>query len=320
VHETRLQLQREGNRAASRVRTTLGTRRFRAAAEAYLLISPWLFGFLTLTLGPFIASLVMSFMKWRILTPPVFIGFANYERLFLRDARFGISLYNTAYYVLLSVPSGLVVAFFVAILLNQNVKGLPLFRTLFYVPSVTSGVATAILWLGLFDARYGLINTVLRFVGIEGPLWLGSRAWAKPALVIMSLWYVGGSVVIFLAGLQGIPQHLYEAAEVDGAGSWARLRHVTFPMMTPTIFFNLIMGIIGSFQVFTSSFVMTDGGPADATLFYVLYLYRNAFEYFRMGYASALAWVFFLIVLALTLVQLAGSRHWVYYEAPTGRI
>lgn len=288
--------------------------------EGYLYISPWLFGFFTLTLGPFVTSFLMSFTKWEVLSPPVFTGLANYQRIFLHDPLPMKALYNTAYYVVLGVPSGLVLALALAILLNQNVKGLPFFRTVFYLPSVTSGVASAILWLGLFDARFGIINILLRQVGIEGPRWLGSTAWSKPALVIMRLWYVGNSVVIFLAGLQGVPQHLYEAAEVDGGGFLAKTWHITVPMMTPTIFFNLVMGIIGSFQVFTSSYVMTGGGPANSTLFYVLYLYRNAFVYFQMGYASALAWLFFLVILVFTGIQLLASRYWVYYEEPVGRI
>jgi len=288
--------------------------------EGYLYILPWLFGFLTLTLGPFIASFVMSFTKWQVLDTPVFIGLANYKRIFLDDPMPLKALYNTAYYVFLGVPGGLVLALALAVLLNQKVRGLPFYRTVFYLPAVTSGVASAILWVGLFDVRYGIINLLLRQVGIEGPRWLGSTAWSKPALVIMRLWYVGNSVVIFLAGLQGVPQHLYEAAEVDGGGFLAKTRHITIPMMTPTIFFNLVMGIIGSFQVFTSSYVMTNGGPAHSTLFYVLYLYRNAFQYFQMGYASALAWLFFLIILVFTGVQLLASRYWVYYEEPVGRI
>ncbi|MGQ9556227.1 MAG: carbohydrate ABC transporter permease, partial [Anaerolineae bacterium] len=285
-----------------------------------LYIFPWLFGFFTLTLGPFVASFVLSFTKWEVLSPPVFNGLANYKRIFLDDPLPLKALYNTAYYVFLGVPSGLVLALALAILLNQRVIGLPFYRTVFYLPAVTSGVASAILWLGLFDARFGIINTLLRQVGIDGPRWLGSTTWSKPALVIMRLWYVGNSVVIFLAGLQGVPQHLYEAAEVDGGSFLAKTWHITVPMMTPTIFFNLVMGIIGSFQVFTSSYVMTGGGPANSTLFYVLYLYRNAFVYFQMGYASALAWLFFLVILAFTAVQLVGSRYWVYYEEPVGRI
>ncbi|MHB0877467.1 MAG: carbohydrate ABC transporter permease [Anaerolineae bacterium] len=293
-------------------------RTWRSALEGYLCISPWLFGFFTLTLGPFLASLFMSFTDWPILASPRWVGLANFQRLLLVDKNFGTSMYNTAYYTFFSVPLGLVLAFFTALLLNQNVRGMPLYRTLFYVPSVTSGVATAILWSALFDARFGLINSALSAIGIRGPIWFGSRLWSKPALIFMSLWYVGGAVVIFLAGLQGISQHLYEAAEVDGADSRAKLRHITIPMMTPTIFFNLVMGIIGSFQVFTTAFVMTNGGPANSTLFIVLYLYRNAFTYFQMGYASAMAWMLFLVVLVFTGMQLAVSRRWVYYEEPAG--
>jgi len=293
-------------------------RNWRSALEGYACISPWLFGFFTLTLGPFLASFYMSFTEWPLLASPRWIGLYNYQRLLFIDKKFGISMFNTTYYTVFSVPLGLVLAFFLAILLNQKVHGMPLFRTLFYVPSVTSGVATAILWAALFDARFGLINSALAAIGIKGPIWFGSRIWSKPALIFMSLWYVGGEVVIFLAGLQGIAQHLYEAAEVDGAGSWARLRHITVPMMTPTIFFNLVMGILGSFQVFTNAFVMTNGGPADSTLFVMLYLYRNAFSYFQMGYASAMAWIFFLVLLVFTGVQLATSRRWVYYEEPAG--
>lgn len=291
----------------------------RAALEGYLCISPWLIGFFALTLGPFVASLLMSLTDWPILSSPTFVGLNNYRRLLLVDSRFGVSMYNTAFYTLFSVPLGLMLAFLIALLLNQEVRGMPLYRTLFYVPSITSGVATAILWAALFDGRFGLINTALGAIGIDGPLWFGSRTWAKPALIIMSMWYVGGQVVIFLAGLQGVPQHLYEAVQVDGGGSWARLRHVTLPMMTPTILFNLVMGIIGSFQVFTNAFVMTAGGPADATLFVMLYLYRNAFTYFQMGYASAMAWILFAVVLGFTAIQLGLSRRWVYYEEPLGR-
>jgi multiple sugar transport system permease protein len=280
----------------------------------YLFIAPWLIGFFVFTLGPFIASLFYSFTRYELLTPPEFRGLQNYNLLFRQDPRFWVSLTNTAYYSFFSVPIRMVLAFFVAMLLNQKVNGMALYRTLFYLPSVTAGVATAILWVWIFDANYGILNIGLRAIGIEGPMWLGSRVWAKPALIIMSLWNIGGTMVIYLAGLQGVPQQLYDAAAVDGAGWWRKTRHVTVPMMTPTIFFTLVMGIIGSFQVFASALVMTNGGPADATLFYVLYLYRNAFQYFRMGYASALAWVLFIIILILTLIQLWLSNRWVYYE------
>jgi multiple sugar transport system permease protein len=292
-------------------------RQLNTLIRGYLFIAPWLVGFLVFTLGPFVASLFFSFTRYELLTPPEFRGFQNYNVLFRQDPRFWVSLANTAYYAFFSVPIRMILAFFVAILLNQKVQGMAIFRTLFYLPSVTAGVATAILWVWIFDANYGLLNVGLRAIGIEGPLWLGSRVWAKPALILMSLWSIGGTMVIYLAGLQGVPQQLYDAAAVDGAGWWRKTRHVTVPLMTPTIFFTLVMGIVGSFQVFASALVMTNGGPADATLFYVLYLYRNAFQYFRMGYASALAWVLFIIILALTLIQLWLSNRWVYYEMET---
>jgi multiple sugar transport system permease protein len=289
-------------------------KRIRELLQGYLFISPWLIGFFALTLGPFLASLALSFTKWPLLQPPELVGLRNYSRMFTQDQRFTTGLYNTTYFTLFSVPARLILAFFVAMLLNQKVRGIPVFRTCFYLPSITAGVATAILWIWILNPYHGILNLALRQIGIQGPNWLGTRAWAKPALIIMSLWGIGGQMVIFLAGLQGIPESLYDAAEVDGAGWWRKTLHVTIPLMTPTILFNLVMAMIGSFQVFTQALIMTDGGPADATLFYMLHLYRNAFEYFRMGYASALAWVFFLIVFALTMLQMRLSNRWVYYE------
>ena len=289
-------------------------RRIRGLAAGYFFIGPWLIGFLAFTLGPFLASLVLSFTKWPILGKPEWVGTRNYRTLFLSDPDFRIGLSNTVFYAAFSVPGQLVIAFFVAMLLNHEVRGIPLFRTCFYLPSITAGVATAILWIWMFNPYHGLLNLGLRALGIAGPNWLGSRQWAKPALIIMSFWGIGGQMVIYLAGLQGVPEALYDAAEVDGAGWWGKTRHVTIPMMTPTILFNLVMGLIGSFQVFTTALIMTNGGPAKATLFYMLHLYRNAFVYFRMGYASALAWVFFIIVFVLTLLQLRLSDRWVYYE------
>lgn len=289
-------------------------RRIQGVTTGYLFIGPWLVGFLAFTLGPFLASFLFSFTKWPILQPPEWVGLHNYSRLFQSDPDFRIGLANTAFYVVFSVPGQLAIAFFVAMLLNQNVRGIPLFRTCFYLPSITAGVATAILWIWIFNPYYGLLNICLKALGIAGPNWLGSRQWAKPALILMSFWHIGGQMVIYLAGLQGVPEALYDAAEVDGAGWWGKTRHVTVPLMTPTILFNLVMGLIGSFHVFTSALIMTSGGPAKATLFYMLHLYRNAFVYFRMGYASALAWMLFIIVFVLTLVQLRLSDLWVYYE------
>jgi multiple sugar transport system permease protein len=205
--------------------------------------------------------------------------------------------------------------FLIALLMNQSVKLIALWRTIYYLPAVVSGVAVAMLWLWVFNPDVGLLNRFLATFGITGIGWLSSTKWALPALIIMSLWNVGGGMVIYLAGLQGIPTDLYEAAHIDGASAWRRFWRITIPMMTPVLFFQLIMGIIGTLQVFTNAFVMTQGGPSNATLFYVLYLYQNAFSFMKMGYASALAWILFLIILALTLVTFWSSNRWVYYEA-----
>jgi len=282
--------------------------------EGWLFISPWLLGLLLFGIIPFFASLYLSFTKYELLGAPEWIGLHNYQRLFFQDPRFWISLKVTLYYSVLAVPSGLVIAFVLALFLNADIVARAFFRTMFYLPSVTAGVATAFLWAYLLNPTNGLVNTLLSFVGIKGPGWIYSRQWAVPALVLMSWWGVGGTVVIYLAGLQAVPQHLYEAAEIDGASSWGRLLHVTIPMMSPTIFFTMVMGVIGSFQMFTTAYVVTNGGPADATLFYILYLFRHAFQNFNMGYASALAWVLFVIVLGITLGQLKLSGRWVYYE------
>jgi multiple sugar transport system permease protein len=233
--------------------------------------------------------------------------------MFTADPKWIKSLWNTLYFTLLHVPLIMMIAFLMALLLNRRMPGIGLFRTLFYLPSVTAGVATAILWRFIFNYRYGLLNQSLNILGIKGPNWLGSTVWAMPAFVIMSIWGFGSLMVLYLAGLQGVPRELYEAAEIDGAGGWQKMLRVTIPMISPVIFFTMIITIIGSFQVFTSAFIMTEGGPADATLFYILYLYRNAFQWLSIGYASAMAWILFLIILLLTLIQLHFSRRWVFY-------
>jgi len=286
----------------------------REARFGYLFISPWIIGFLLFVIGPLLASIWLSFTDYELFTPPVGIGFRNYQELLFKDPLYPLSLFNTVYYVIFAVPLGLIVSLLLALLVNQKVKGITVYRTIYYLPSVTSGVAISLLWLWLFNPQLGLINYILGKVGISGPGWLVEPKWAKPALIIMSLWGTGGAMVIFLAGLQGVPTHLYEASELDGANWWQKFRHVTLPMISPVILFNLIMGLIGSFQVFTQAFVMTQGGPSNATLFYVLYLFRNAFLLLRMGYAAAMAWILFLIVLVLTLFQLKFSSKWVYYE------
>lgn len=283
-----------------------------------LFITPWLITFLWFTLGPFIASIFLSFTNYRFIGLPTWIGLDNYVRLFTDDPKFIRSIINTLYYTAVHVPGIMVMAFFVAILLNQKVKGQPIYRTAFYLPSVTAGVATAYLWILLLQPN-GLVNQFLGLVGIDGPNWLTSSTWAMPALILMSFWGLGTTMIIYLAALQGIPQHLYEAASVDGAGVIRKMWHVTVPMMTPAIFLTAVLQIIGSWQVFTQALIVTNGGPRDSTLFILLHLYRTGFEYFQMGYASAIAWVLFVIILIFTIIQFGIARRWVYYEGATER-
>jgi multiple sugar transport system permease protein len=294
--------------------------------EGYLFISPWLIGFLIFAAGPILLSLFMSFTRWSLLSPPQWIGLNNYGEIFLNDPLVYKSLWNTAYYVFFSVPLGVILSLFLAILLNQQLRGMSIFRTIFFLPSVTNLVAVSILWMWILNPEFGLINRVLEIIGIEGPLWLQSEIWSKPALILMSLWGIGGGMIINLAALQGIPNELYEAANLDGASKWRKMIHITLPMISPAIFFNIVMNIIGSFQVFTQAFVMTassaqgqEGGPNNTTLFFVLYLYKKAFQQFKMGYASALAWILFIIILIFTMIQFILSRRWVYYESGEGR-
>ena len=289
--------------------------RQREALDFYIGISPWAIGFLLFGGGPIIASFVLSFMDWKILAAPHWTGFANYRHLLLGDKIFKASLGNTLYYTAFSVPLGILASMMLAFLVNQKVAGQNIFRTIYYLPSVTSGVAVALLWVWIFNANFGLINYALSLIGIRGPGWLADVRWAKPALVLMSLWGVGGGMVIFLAGLQGMPEHLYDAAKIDGAGAWALLRHLTLPMLTPTIFFMLVTSVIGSLQTFTNVYVMTNGGPGTATLMYGLYIYQNAFTFLKMGYACALSWVLFGVILGLTWLQFRVGSRWVYYEA-----
>jgi len=291
----------------------------REAMAGYMFISPWILGFLIFTLGPMIASLVLSFTDWDLLTHPSYSGLYNYSEMFKNDPRYIQSLKVTFIYSLTSVPLHLISSLLVAILLNQKIKGSALFRTILYLPSMVSGVANALLWRWMYSPEWGLINWLLGLMGIQGPPWLYSKDWALPALIFMSIWGLGQTMVIFLAGLKDIPLQLYEAAEIDGANTIQRFRYITLPMLSPVIFFNLIMGIIGSFQAFTTAQVMTGGGPSNATLLYVLYLYENAFLFFKMGYASAQAWVLFLIVVSFSLLVIKSSPMWVYYEGEMKR-
>jgi len=290
------------------------TPRRREAIAFHLFAAPWIIGFLCFTLGPMIGSFLLSFARYDIITPPSWVGLDNYRALFTSDDLVWHALRVTFTFSLGAVPLGLLISFLLAILLNQKVRGIYLYRTLFYLPSILPAVPVALLWLWIFNPNFGMLNNALAVVGISGPQWLFDEFWVIPALILMSLWGVGGSMVIYLAGLQGIPDHLYEAAEIDGAGWWVKFRQVTVPMMSPVIFFNLVMGIIGSMQTFTQVYVMTQGGPANASLVYGLYLYNNAFQYFKMGYASALAWLLFAIILLMTLLVFRSSSIWVYYE------
>lgn len=282
--------------------------------KGVLFASPWIIGFLVFTAYAVAASLYYSFCRYDILSPPQWIGLRNYSRLLTDDEVFRTSLWNTIYMVVFGLPLGLAGSLAISLLLNAKVRGIAIYRTIFYIPSLVPAVALATLWLWLLNTDIGLVNVLLRKVGITGPGWLTDPNWAKPALILMGLWGVGGSAIIYLAGLQGIPDHLYEAAELDGAGAITKLRHVTLPMLSPVIFFNLVMGLIGSFQYFTQVYIMTNGGPQDSTLFYALYLFNRAFVDLKMGYASAMAWILFLITLACTLVVFKTSARWVYYE------
>ena len=280
----------------------------------YLFISPWLFGFLVLAAGPMIYSLYMSFTDWQIFGGAEWIGLENYKNLFFDDPLFWKTLWNTFYFTFFGVPLSLVFGYLLAVLLNQKVKFMGVFRTIFYLPSIVPAVASSLLWLLIFQPEFGLANAVLDFFSLPTSNWILSESMVKPALIIMGLWGVGGGMVIYLAGLQGVPPSLYEAADIDGAGKFRKFWNVTVPMTSHVIFFNLIMGIIGSFQVFTQAYVMSNGGPNYASLFYVLYLYQNAFQFFKMGYASALAWILFLIILVFTLLQFKFFGKKVYYE------
>ncbi len=292
------------------------TLRGREAITFYLFILPWVIGFLIFTCGPIVASLVLSFAEYDIVSPIQFIGLGNFKELF-NDPLFYTSLSNTLYIVVLAVPLGMVVSFCLALLLNQKVRFMAAYRTAYFIPSIVPAVASAALWLYLLQPQWGLVNGFLELLGISGPGWLSSELWSKPAIILMMVWASGGTMIIYLAGLQDIPQVFYEAAEIDGANSWRKFWHITLPLMTPSIFFTLVLGMIGTFQIFAQIFVLTDGmgGPQNSTLVYMIYLYRNGFNFFRMGYASAMAWVLFILILVLTWLQFRTASRWVYYEA-----
>ncbi len=295
------------------------TLRRREAIYGYLFAAPWLIGFFGLTLGPILTSLILSFTNYTLLAPPHPIGPANYTKLFAHDALFWISIGNTVYYTIFTVPLSVVIALLLALLLNQPIKGVRIFRTIFYLPAVTSNVAVVLLWGWLLNPNVGLVDRALEAIGLPGPGWFSSETWSKPGLILLALWSVGQGVVVYLAGLQAVPQTLYEAAAIDGAGPFRRFWHITVPGISPTIFFNLVLSVIASFQVFTPAFVLTQGGPLNSTLFYVLYMFQQGFQYLQMGYASAMAWILLVVVLTITLIQFAFSGRWVYYEGESRR-
>jgi multiple sugar transport system permease protein len=287
----------------------------REAVWGYIFLLPWVIGLVVFTVGPILASAYFSFTEYDVLSPPKWVGLANYEQAFFKDRQFWPSLWRTLVYSVAVVPISLFGSMALAMLLNRKVKGTNVFRTFFFLPSLTPAVALAVLWTWLFHPSVGPINMMLGWVGIEGPGWLSSKESAMSALIIISLWAAvgGNNMLIFLAGLQGVPQELYEASEIDGAGPWSKFRNVTLPMISPTLLFNLILGVIGALKVFTLAYVATSGGPSYATWFFALHIYRQAFEYFRMGYGSALAWVFVVVLLIFTYFQMTWSRRWVYY-------
>jgi multiple sugar transport system permease protein len=288
----------------------------------YLFISPWIIGFLGLTLGPLLFSLSASFTDYNITSKMNFIGLENYKRMFTMDDLFRTSLLNTIYYVIFSVPLTTAGAIFLAVLLNQKIKGVKLFRTIYYLPAVLSGVAVYFLWMQLLSPSTGLVNTMLAWFGIDGPAWLFDPEWTKPALLLMKMWSVGGGMLLYLAIMQGVSPQMYEAADIEGASPWQKFYHITLPMISPIIFFDVITSTIGAFQIFQEAYVMTEngsGGPGNSLLFYNLHMWNNAFEVFDMGYASAMAWLLFIIVMILTTVNMKLGKRWVHYEGGDGK-
>lgn len=286
----------------------------RRSLTGYLFIAPWLLGFLVFTVGGFASSLWLSLTRWNIVTPPKWVGVANYDALLHRDPLFWTSLGVTLKYAAVAVPLGVVGGVALALLLNAEVRGVAVYRTILFLPSIVPAVASSVVFVWLLNPQIGLVNVLLAKLGIVGPAWLADTKWAFWSLVLMALWGVGGSMVIYLAGLKDIPVHLYEAATLDGANPWERMRRITLPMLSPVIFFNLVMGTIGAFQTFTQAFVMTNGGPEDSTTFYALYLFQRAWSTLDMGYACAMAWVLFLVIGLVTLGVFRSQRKWVNYD------
>jgi len=283
----------------------------------YLFISPWIFGFLVFTLGPILFSLYASFTNYNITSQMDFVGLSNYSRLFKEDELFYTSMMNTLFFVIFSVPLTTVGAIVLSLMMNQDIPGMRIFRTIYYLPAVLSGVGVYLLWMQLLDPSTGLVNTALGYIGIDGPNWLLDPEWTKPSLIFMKLWSVGGSMLLYLASLQGVSKSLYEAADMDGANRWQKFRNITLPMITPIIFFDIVTSTIGAFQIFQEAYVMSSdgaGSPSNSLLFYNLYMWLKAFKAFDMGYAMAMSWILFVLVLILTVINLKLAPRWVHYE------
>lgn len=281
-----------------------------------LFVSPFIIGFAIFMLGPMLFSFIGSFTNYNLTSRMDYIGIDNFKRIFTQDDLFWKSLYNTAYYVLFNVPLTAVGSVLLAVLLNQRVRGISVFRTIFYLPSILSGVAVYVLWMQMLSPSSGLVNIVLSWFSIDGPAWLFDPDWTKPALILMKLWSVGGAMLLYLATLQNVPKQLYESAEIDGASAFARFRHITLPMITPIIFYDVVTSTIGAFQIFQEAYVMSESGtngPANSLLFYNLHMWNKAFVAFDMGYAMAMSMILFVIVLSLTFINMKLAPRWVHY-------
>lgn len=296
--------------------TSRFTQRQKEEFAGWTFALPWIVGFVVLTAIPMVASAAIAFTDWNVIQPMKWVGLKNIQQA-VSDPLVWQSLKVTSIYAFISVPLQVVFGLAIALLLNTNIRGLRFYRTIYFLPSVLSGVAVALLWRWVYASDFGLINSMLAEFGIRGPGWLGSADWALPSLIGMAMWHVGGGMIVYLAGLQSVPTELYEAAAVDGANTWVRLRYITIPLISPVIFFQLVTGLIAALQIFTEPLVMTNGGPQNATLSMILYLYRNAFQFFKMGYASVLAWILFFYILALTLLVFRSSQLWVFYSGET---
>jgi multiple sugar transport system permease protein len=292
----------------------------RDAVWGYVFLLPWIVGLLVFFLGPILGSFYLSFTEYDVISPARFIGIDNYTKAFFNDNLFWPSILRTFEYSAIVVPASLIGGLGLAIMLNRRLSGTNVFRAIFYIPTLTPAVALVLLWGWLLQPEIGPVNLMLKVIGIQGPIWLQSKDWALPSIIMINLWAsIGGNtMLIFLAGLQGVPQEMYEAASIDGANGWSKFRNITLPMISPTFFFNLVLGVIGALKVFTTAFVSTQGGPAYSTWFFALHIYQQAFAFFKMGYGSALAWVFVVLLLIFTYLQIVVSRRWVYYAGGEG--